>query len=150
MAQDKTGIFDLIRTNKKFLSVGLITLLLGGWVSVVCQQCLMFAGKYSTTSNENISHTSEHCLPGQENQGNGNAADHCAHDCDCNVTVVTSENFQNSQPGFIKTGFDQQYTHLESEFDLFSKLKTDHDADYYQNPDRSYFLPIDRFCVLLI
>lgn len=149
MNSNKADLFFCIRTNRKGWSAGLLVLLLGGWLSVICQQCLAYAD-YPGNPDGTVSHTKEHCPTGADQQGKAPGLDHCSSSCDCVAVVTVSETNKNLQDVIAGFSTDNQFTFQARESGLYRTVKFDPSSGIYREPEHSRPLPFEYFRILLI
>lgn len=150
MTHKKTGILGLIRAKRRQLTFGLISLLLGGWISALCQQCFANNNVYQYPDIE-ISHSSGHCVPDNTKQNNITKFDYCKVDCGCDTAIAASENYQKSQVTVVINSFnDNQLFIVKTDYYFVIKTKKTPNIFLYENPELYRLLPLERFPILLI
>lgn len=150
MNHNSVSLFAWIRSRHRAWSAGVVMLLLGGWLSALCQQCLAYADHTGNADNGHVTHTEEHCPPGLDQQSNVPDVDHCSSDCDCTTAAAVPEKYQNLQVVVSVVSFDNHFTFQTTESGLYRKAWGEPPPGLYRNPDHSRLLPYEHFRILLI
>lgn len=141
-------IFRAIRANGRPLTSALLALLLGSWLSVFCTNCI--AAVNINDFVDYTAHTSDqHCPPLKNIQNSAHDDESCQGVCDCDAIATVPVNKSDVMAVVVKLSTDHQYANLNQDIQNTSKNKNTSCTIAYRNPERSYFLPLDRFCVLL-
>lgn len=150
MNNNKVSLFTWIRARQRGWSAGVVTLLLGGWLSAVCQQCLAYADHTGNTDNRHTTHIKEHCPPGIDQQQYVPAADHCSGVCDCATIVADTDDYRNLKGMISVISFDYYYALLDTTSGIYLIARVNFSPGLYRNPEHSTLLPSETFRVLLI
>lgn len=141
-------IFRAIRANGRPLSSGLLALLLGSWLSVFCTYCLA-----AVDINDFVNHAAhasdQHCPPAENIQNSAYDDESCRGICDCDAVATMPVKKSDIKAVVVKLSTEHQYATFNQDIQYTRKNKNTSCNNPYQNPERSYFLPLDRFCVLL-
>lgn len=148
MQKQHLHIFRTIRTNGRPLSSALLALLLGSWLSVFCTNCI--AAVTINDFGKNTVHASDqHCPPAKNIKNSAHDDESCRGLCDCDAIATVPIKKSDVKAVVVKLTTDHQYANFNQDIQYTSKNKNTSCINPYQNPERSYFLPLDRFCVLL-
>lgn len=148
MIQARVNPFNTFRAHRKAWAGGVLTLLLGSWLSVFCLHCLAVA---AANGGQNIlAHSQERChsIPAQQDQQN--LADPCKGACDCTTLAAVPEKPQDPPAILVSAIPDLSYLAPGDEFASFRMIVLGADTPLYRNPDHSTLLPFETFRVLLI
>jgi hypothetical protein len=141
-------IFRTIRANGKPLSSALLALLLGSWLSVFCTNCIA-AVDIKDFAHYPAHASDQHCPPVKNTQNCDHDDESCLGVCDCDAITTVSVNKFDVKAVVVKLSTEHQYATFNQDIQNTSKNKNTSCTIAYRNPERSYFLPLDRFCVLL-
>ena len=132
---------NFFRNRQQQISVVAMTLLLGGWFAVVCQNCMAHSSQTGVAAELAISN---HCDETEETKSN-KGDESCAGVCDCSA-VVSNVN---------STSELEFYSPLEQDTPVFSSLIDKNlfianqvsSIPHHPPPDCSQLSPINTYCV---
>ena len=134
-----------IRRNQRSLCHGLIVLLLGSWVSYVCQPC------FAHTDKQEKQHATVMKMPCHQQNQHDHPADNqpSGHNCNCHLYVAVAA----SDPDILSMatgshGFEISPP-LAYTMELQPWMEILTSAPFYEAPERATSPPFARYTVLL-
>jgi hypothetical protein len=148
MQKHHLQIFRAIRANERPLSSALLALLLGSWLSVFCTYCIA-AVDNNDFVNYKAHSSDQHCPPVKKTMNSAHDDESCRGVCDCDAIATVPAKESDIKAVVVKLSTENQYAIFYQDIQYTGKNKNTSCTNPYRNPERSYFLPLDRFCVLL-
>lgn len=144
-------MLNWFRKRQRWLTQGLVLAFMGAWLSLVCQNCMAGA---ATIIDDGDKMTSHHCMQDEavDNNSDPDFSDsHCKNRCDCNEAVAAFSNHRSAAIDKIQN----VYPYSPLNFIQSSPLTCSIDLQHFSTsrsilPERAHYLPLERFCVLLI
>jgi hypothetical protein len=135
------------RKRQRQLGLLTISLLIGGWISVICQNCLAHTGQIDVSAEEpKYSHCeSDETVDLDRHNQDSAGAEACLDDCDCD-NIISS---LNTAPQFGITSEIEIDLPVSEYFDvttLIVSAKNPYDLNY-SPPDCAQLTPISQYCV---
>lgn len=145
-------MLNWFRKRQRWLTQGLVLAFMGAWLSLVCQNCMAGA---ATAIDDSDKMASQHCMQ-DETVGKNSAADftdnHCKGRCDCNEAVAVFSNHRSAAAiDKIQNVCPHNPLNFIQSLPLTYSIGLQHFSTSRSiSPERAHYLPLERFCVLLI